>query len=74
MTPTTPRADYRRRMPPLEAAIIMQVAGVPVVLARSSDPHVVRGAIETALRSAKRRDDIAGRQQTRMLSEILSRL
>jgi hypothetical protein len=64
-------------MPRLELGIIarFQRDGVPVILANISDPAVVRSAIQTAINSARQGGgDIAQRQQTRLLGELLAQM
>ncbi len=64
-------------MPRFEIGIIarFQRDGVPVILANISDPLVVRSTIETAISSARTdRADLAGRQQIRLLTELLAQI
>lgn len=74
---TIPRSTCRRRMPPVELGLLVDMAGVPVVLARISDPRVVRGAIEHALQAASEGSgglNIAERQQLRFLQRLLDQV
>jgi len=74
MTHTTPRHGCRPPMPPLEVAVVMEMHGVPVVLHRSTDPQLVRRTVESAILVARQRDDIAGRQETRLLTGLLDKI
>jgi len=74
MTHTTPRTGCRRPMPPIEVGVMMTMGGVPVVLHRSTDPQLVRRTVESAILVARQRDDIAGRQETRLLTGLLEKI
>jgi len=60
-------------MPPVELGLILRLGGVPVVLGSLRDPHVVRGAMEAAMRSAPEAPGDIGRQQEMRLFEELFR-
>ena len=67
-----PRCTSPASMPPVELGLIMRLGGVPVVLGSLRDPHVVRGAMEAAMRSApEARGDIGRRQEMRLFGELL---
>jgi len=64
-------------MPPLELGVFMRIGAVPVVLGRLNDPSVVRGALETAVQSARTRPGSAGitdSQEIRLLGELLRQM
>jgi hypothetical protein len=50
------------------------MGGVPVVLARLSDPQVVRSAVQMAIQAAEHRCGIAARQEARMLTGLLAEI
>ena len=63
-----------RSMPTLELRLIMRLGAPPVFLGRESDQTMVGGAVESALRAVRQPGDIVGRQQVRLLREVLRRL
>ena len=73
MTSST-RASCRPRMMPVEIGIILRTPEVPVVIASLNDRGFVRSTLETAIQIAQRRDDIAGRQEARLLSGLLDEM
>ena len=74
MAQTTPRTGCRRPMPAIEVGLMMDMGGVPVVLARLRDPQAVRSAVQAAIQAAQQRDDIGGRQEARMLAGLLAEI
>lgn len=74
MRHTTPRHGCRPPMPPVEVGLMWTLGGVPVVLHRSTDPGLVRQTVESAIQVARQRDDIAGRQETRLLTGLLEKI
>jgi hypothetical protein len=59
-------------MPPVELGLIVRFGNVPVVLGSLRDPHVVRGAMEAAMRSTSEAPgDIGRRQEMRLFGQLL---
>jgi len=47
-----PRAACRRRLPPIQLGLLIDVGDIPVVLARFNSPLLAKTAIQAALRAA----------------------